>query len=41
MTEKEPMKSDELATEMRRVLGERAFLRNTLIITMQLKQENE
>jgi hypothetical protein len=37
--EKDPMKADELAIEIRRVLDEREFLRNTLGITKPFKQE--
>jgi hypothetical protein len=40
MKEKDAMKSGEPATEIRLVLDEREFLRNTLFITEQLGQEN-
>ena len=38
--EKDPVKSDELAAEIRRVLDEREFLRNRLRITHQTKEGN-
>jgi len=40
MKEEAPMKSEELATVIRRVLDEREFLRNALGVTKQPKQEN-
>jgi hypothetical protein len=39
--EEDPMKSDEFAAEIRRVLDEREFLRNRLGITNQTKEGNQ